>query len=104
MRTNMARQYVGQTHADLALLGIRIGPLALVSLPGEPFSEIGAGVRKQSPFPVTMLSGYSNGSFSYIPMREDYGPAGYGVWNSPLAEGSGEQLIDEAVALLNDLK
>jgi neutral ceramidase len=103
MRANMARQYSGKDKVDLSMLGIRIGSLALVSLPGEPFSRIGAGIRAQSPFAVTMFSGYSNGSFSYIPMREDYGPAGYGVWNSPLAAGAGEQLIEEAVALLKEL-
>ena len=104
MRVQMSRNYAGKSHVDLTLLGIRIGPLALVSLPGEPFSEVGAGVRERSPFAVTMMSGYSNGAFSYIPMRADYGPAGYGVWNSPLAAGAAEQLMDEAVALLADLR
>ena len=103
MRLNMARTYAGKTAAEVPMQGIRIGSLALVSMPGEPFCEIGAGVRQRSPFPVTMFSGYSNGSFSYIPMRRDYELGGYGVWNTPLAPGAGEQVIDEAVSLLKEL-
>ena len=103
MRRNMAKNFSGRATTALTMQGIRIGPLALVSMPGEPFSEIGAGIRERSPFAVTMFSGYSNGQFSYIPMRRDYELGGYGVWNSPLAPGAGEQVIDEAVALLSDL-
>ena len=103
MRRHMARTYAGKASAEVPMQGIRIGALALVSMPGEPFCEIGVGVRKRSPFAITMFSGYSNGNFSYIPMRQDYELGGYGVWNSPLAPGAGEQVIDEAVAVLGDL-
>jgi catechol 2,3-dioxygenase-like lactoylglutathione lyase family enzyme len=103
MRLNMAKNYGGKPTTTIAMQGIRIGPLAMVSMPGEPFCEIGAGVRQRSPFAVTMVSGYSNGQFSYIPMKADYELGGYGVWNSPLAPGAGEKVIDEACAVLEDL-
>src|SRR5688500_7539196 len=40
---------------------LRIGELAMVSMPGEPFAEIGAAIKKASPFAVTMFCGYSSG-------------------------------------------
>ena len=49
---------------------IAIGPsIALVSVPGEPFTETAQAIVSQSPFPNTLFSGYSNGGFGYIPTR-----------------------------------
>ncbi len=79
---------------------MRIGELALVAMPGEPCAEVGVEIRRRSSFAVTMVSGYSNGEIGYVPMRSDYKNGGYGVWNSPLAPGSAEMLIEAASDLL----
>ena len=42
----------------------------------------------------------TNGAIGYVPMRSDYKNGGYGVWNSPLAQGSAEMLIEAASDLL----
>ena len=68
-------------------------------LPNVPDS-LSAEVRRRSAFAVTMVSGYSNGEIGYVPMRSDYKNGGYGVWNSPLAPGSAEMLIEAASDLL----
>jgi len=102
-RLGMCRAYHGKGTAPLDAQAIRIGRLALACIPGEPFAEIGVGVRERSPFAATMFSGYSNGGFSYIPMRRDYELGGYGVWNSPVGPGAAEHLIDEVAALLREL-
>ena len=65
-------------------------------MPGEPFAEIGVLIRRGSPFAVTMVSGYSNGQFAYVPMRSDYANGGYGVWNSPIGPGGAETVVEEA--------
>ena len=83
---------------------MRIGELALVAMPGEPFAQVGVEVRRRSSFRVTMFSGYSNGNLGYIPMRSDYEHGGYGVWNSPLAPGSAEAVIEAATELLQSLR
>jgi len=103
MRLRTCQNYSGQSAADLELQAIRIGGLALVCLPGEPFAEIGVEVRRRSPFRVTMFSGYSNGQFAYIPVRKEYELGGYGVAESPVAPGGAEHLIEEASALLQEL-
>ena len=83
-----------RTTASTEIQVMRIGGLALVAMPGEPFAEVGVEIRRRSPFAVTMVSGYSNGEIGYVPMRSDYKNGGYGVWNSPLAPGSAELLIE----------
>ena len=103
MMRGMARNYHDRSSAAVTLQAMRVGDLGLVAMPGEPFAEAGVEVRRRSPFRVTMFSGYSNGQFAYIPMRSDYEEGGYGVWNSPLGPGAAEQVIDEAVALLETL-
>jgi len=82
---------------------MRIGGLALVAVPGEPFAQVAVEVRTRSPFAVTMVSGYSNGEVGYIPMQSDYRNGGYGVWNSPMAPGAAELLIERMSALLETL-
>ena len=46
---------------------IRLGDeLAFVSLPGEPFTEIGMQIRAASPFAVTLVVSNANGYAGYI--------------------------------------
>ena len=103
MRLGCCQAYHGKKIATIEMQAIRIGSLALVCIPGEPFAEIGVEVRRRSPFAVTMFSGYSNGVFWYIPTKEDYQFGGYGVWDSPVATGAAECVVEEAVTLLHKL-
>jgi neutral ceramidase len=103
MQRAHVRQYEGLTTASTEIQVIKIGSLALVAMPGEPFAEVGVEIRRRSAAPVTMVSGYSNGEIGYVPMRSDYKNGGYGVWNSPLAPGSAEMLIEAAGDLLESV-
>ena len=100
MQRSLVVRYQGQMTASTEIQVIRIGGLALVAMPGEPFAEVGVEIRRRSGFAVTMVSGYSNGEIGYVPMRSDYKNGGYGVWNSPMAPGAAEQLIEAAGDLL----
>ena len=103
MRLGQSQAYHSKKTATIEMQAIRIGSLALIGMPGEPFAEIGVEVRRRSPFAVTMFSGYSNGGFAYIPTKEDYQFGGYGVWNSPVAAGAAERVVEKAVTLLHKL-
>src|SRR5439155_26516535 len=59
MRADRALLYHGKTEVDWQLQGIRLGPAALISIPGEPFTETGLEIAARSPFPHTLFSGYS---------------------------------------------
>ncbi|MCP5112868.1 MAG: hypothetical protein GY953_18740, partial [bacterium] len=54
------------------LQALRIGDLAIVAMPGEPFAEIGVAVKKASPFAFTMFCGYSDGvGGDYMPTADE---------------------------------
>jgi hypothetical protein len=88
---------------DVAVL--RVGETALVLTPGELFAEIGAAVKKQSPFPVTMFCAYGSGEGDgYMPVESEYALGGYEVHNSPYGVGAAEKLIEETAALLRAVR
>jgi len=78
--------------------------LALVGLPGEPFTEIGLEIKKQSSFPITLLMGLSMGVVTYLPLRECYARGGYepGLLCCSVVPGMAEKLIAEVVPLLRN--
>lgn len=89
------------------LAAMRLGEVALCFLPGEPFAETGLAIRDRSPFPCTLVAGYSEGSIGYVPTREAYRQGGYetgpGAW-SPLAPGCEEVIRSQALSLLQQLR
>jgi hypothetical protein len=65
--------------------------------------EIGLAVKGSSPFPHTLFSGYSNAGGSYIPMAHAYPIGGYEVDVTPFRPEAAQAVIDESLALLNEL-
>jgi neutral ceramidase len=86
------------------LQAIRLGECALVSVPGELFAEIGTAIKRASPFVVTCIAGYSNGSIGYIPTRRAYAEGGYEVTHAcRIAPEAGEMIERAALGLLSRL-
>ncbi len=83
---------------------IRVGEVALVAVPCELFYELGADIKRESPFPHTVVIELANDSIGYVPRREDYANGGYEVVNSRLAPGGGEQIVETALGLLKRLR
>ncbi len=90
---------------DVEVQALRIGELAIVAMPGEPFAEIGAAVKKASPFAFTMFCGYSDGiGGDYMPTPEEYKYGGYEVERTPYGPGAAQKVIDAATRLLESLR
>ncbi len=91
----------------MKIQALRIGEIALFAMPGEPFSQIGAAIKKNSPFPFTMFCGYSHADgtvgWKYMPVAEEYDKKGYEVYNSPFGRESAGIVIEEAGRLLNEV-
>jgi hypothetical protein len=102
-RAENAKNYYGKQTIPWELMAIRIGDIALVSVPGEPFIETAQAVAVQSPFPHTLFSGYSNGGFGYIPVREAYAEGGYEIEATPFSPDAAEVLLAEAGRILKEL-
>ena len=96
---------VAPTPLVVEVQALRIGELAIVAVPGEPFAEIGVAVRKASPFAFTMFCGYSDGvGGDYVPTSEEYAFGGYEVECTPYGPGAAEKIIDSASKLLQSLR
>ncbi|HUZ47933.1 MAG TPA: neutral/alkaline non-lysosomal ceramidase N-terminal domain-containing protein [Terriglobia bacterium] len=103
MRADRARIYHGKTHIDWQLQGIKIGDIALLAVPGEPFIEISQQIVANSPFAHTLFSGYSNGGFGYLPVRGAYAEGGYEAEISLFSPEAAEIVIQEGLRMLDDL-
>jgi neutral ceramidase len=78
--------------------------LAIVSLPGEVFTELGTYIRNRSPFARTIVVELTNGSIGYIPDRKAYIEGNYEPISARVAPGAGELLVENAIQMLNELK
>ena len=63
---------------EFPLTAIRIGKdFGIVSLPGEPFAEIGMAIKQGSPCDKTFVVSLANGQCGYVPLQECYARGGY---------------------------
>src|ERR1700694_5468239 len=63
--------------AEGSIHAVRIGDGAIVTAPGETFTEIGMAVKERSPGRPTLYAGYSNGAVGYFPTAAAYAEGGY---------------------------
>jgi Neutral/alkaline non-lysosomal ceramidase, N-terminal len=104
-RAVAAREYFGKQTIARQMQAIRIGDIALLSVEGEPFAEIGLRIVESSPFAHTLFSGYSNGGFGYIPTREAIQEGGYeATQGSPFSGGAADVVVDQGLKLLGELQ
>jgi hypothetical protein len=77
--------------------------VAWVSLPGEVFVELGLAIKQRSPFPTTFVVELANENIGYIPDRRSYAEGNYEPESARCAAGSGEEIVETAVQLLEEL-
>lgn len=83
----------------------RIGDVGIVSMPGEPFAEIGVEIKEASPFHVTMFCGYSDGiGGDYMPISCEYDEGGYEVERTPYGRQASEKLVAETIELFDQFR
>lgn len=104
---DLAEQYkepANPAPLKVTVQALRIGEIAIVAMPGEPFAEIGLAVKKASPFAFTLFCGYSNGSGGdYMPTADEYKFGGYEVERTPYGPGAADAVVKAASALLREL-
>jgi 3-keto-disaccharide hydrolase len=76
--------------------------IAWVGLPGELFTELGAAIKRASPFPLTIVAELAHGPVTYFPNDAAFDQGNYEVVTSRAARGSGERLVAAAKGLLNE--
>lgn len=98
---------LGHVRVNMAALalGVEVG---FVTMPGEAFVELGLWTKADSPFPATIVLGYSNGNIGYLPTRSAYPLGGYEVdsafkyydYPAAVAPEAGEAVVAAAGRLL----
>lgn len=94
------------------VMAIGVGPVTIVTLPGEPFSRLGLAIKRSLADEGVVVLGYTNGVAGYVPDRLAYTHGGYEVeeahrfYGRPaaFAPEAGEALVEEAVRLVQQVK
>ena len=90
-------------YINLELAGAKIGPVAFLGIPGEPFTDIGVEIKDTEGFELIMPSALTNGNEGYFPMESAYSEGGYEARTSPYKSGVAEAIIKNAKELLGEL-
>lgn len=103
LRAELAPWQGAEQEAILQVM--RLGNVGLVAIPGEMFASLGLELRRRSPFRHTLIVGLANGTINYIPDRKGYDDGGYQTWVGMTvgAAGTGEAMVEQALAMLNEL-
>ena len=96
---------------EVELQALRIGDLAVIATPVELFAADGQAIRAGSAAPATMVAGWSNGNWGYLPTRRVAAHGGYEAetahpwYQQPAAwtPESGDALRAAALASLAEL-
>jgi hypothetical protein len=90
LRLRLAEDFENRTDVGVRTHFICFGDVALVASNIEPFAEIGDHVKKNSPYPFTLVSGYTNGRLAYMPTAEEWARGGHEIVNSPFGQHAAE--------------
>lgn len=88
----------------LELTGVQIGPVALVGIPGEPFTGIGVQIKEAEGWSMILPCCLTNGSEGYFPMQDAFDEGGYEARSSRFRPGVAERVIAGGKSLLREMK
>ena len=94
----------GPESFSMTLIGAKVGPVAFIGIPGEPFTAIGTGLKEAEGYSMVLPVCLTNGADGYYPMMDCYEEGGYETSGSPFKAGIGEIILKEGLALLSELR
>ncbi len=93
---------LGET-LDFEHFTISIGDVAFVGAPEEMFDTNGRYIKDNSPFEMTFILTYCNGTNGYIPSALGFEHGGYEVHKCKFKAGTGEAIAEKFVEMLSTL-
>ncbi len=96
----------GETEAELEIQALKLGPVALVGIPNEVFTELGQEIQTRSPFAHTLVVELANGLAGYLPTARAFAEGGYETMlarSSKLVPEAGAQVVEAALEVLQRL-
>ena len=70
----------GPAFVDFPLQAVRIGDLAILTIPAEPFAAIGLELKAKAPFKQAFTIGLANAYYGYLPTDDQHPLGGYETW------------------------
>ncbi len=104
--TDEKRAELGRALLPSEVQVFALGPVAVVALPGEPLIEVAQAIQQRSPYPHTIVLGYSNGTgVYYVGLPGEKARGGYEVnsFSGLGTDACGGLLVDTAVRLLHKI-
>lgn len=89
---------------EMEINALCAGPIAFATAPYEMFCSNGQYVKEHSPFAMTFMMAYCNGSFSYLPDANAYEYDCYEVNARRFSKGVSEDVADNLVQMLHQLQ
>ena len=91
---------------DVPLQALRIGEMAVVTIPFEVFVEIGLELKSKSPFPDTFVVSLANGAHGYLPTAAHHEIGGYETWlgTNQVEVGAAQKIVDTLLQMLAQLR
>lgn len=101
-----ARNETGRESLASEIQVITCGLLAIVGLPGEPLTGLSLEIQRRSPYPHTLVLGYSNGGgVQYVGPTGEKRKGGYEMSGAGLGEDrAGQILVDAATRALDEAR
>jgi len=104
LTTRPEANITNKSDAVARLSALRIGDLAFLFLPGEPFVETAFQIETASPFTHTLIAGFCENTIGYIPTDKAHEEGGYevgpGKW-AFLPQGTDGLIVSAALEMLN---
>jgi hypothetical protein len=94
----------GPDSFKMDISGVVIGDVALVGIPGEPFTGVGRGLKEATGWDVVLPCCLTNGCRGYFPMLDAYQEGGYEARSSSFKAGSAELIVTEGCKMLDELR
>ena len=91
---------------DVPLQALRVGELAIATIPFEVFVEIGLELKAKSPFPHTFTMSLANGAYGYLPTETHHQLGGYETWlgTNQVEIRAARKIVDALLPMLSELK
>ncbi len=88
---------------EVRLTGIKLGPVALVGIPGEPFTDVGVQIKDSPGWDLILPCALTNGYLGYFPMQSAFDEGGYEARTSRFRGGVAERIIQGGKDLLSKM-
>lgn len=92
----------GKTY-NVRIATYSFGEFSIAAVPLEMDHRNGLYVKSNSPYTMTFMCGYSNGSHGYLPAESSYPNGTYEVNSTRFVAGTGENIANDLVEMLSRL-